>query len=249
MDKQRRYSLIDAMRAVAVINMILYHLYYDILYFFTDWMTVNATTPLPVWERMICSAFILISGVSLNFSRRGYRRGIILGLCALALTLVTYLFTPDLIIWFGILHFLCVAILLTTALRPLLDKLDPLAGMILSFVLFMLCYGIPSGYIGIFSFPLVSLPEALYRYKWLSVVGFLSKDFYSADYFPVLQWIFLYHFGYHLWRFIKEKQLDRLFYRRIPVLDLIGRHSLLIYMAHQPILYGACYLISLMISA
>lgn len=246
MDEQRRYSLIDAIRAVAVINMILYHLCYDILYFFTDRMTTNATDPFPVWERMICVTFIVISGVSINFSRRGYRRGIIVGLCAMLITLATYIFTPQMTIWFGILHFLCIAMLLTTALRPLLDKLDPLVGMILSFVLFMLCYGIPTGFIGIFSFPLLSLPEALYRYKWLSILGFYSKDFFSADYFPILQWIFLYHFGYHLWRFLKAKQLDRFFFRRIPVLDLIGRHSLMIYMIHQPILYGACYLISLM---
>ena len=246
MDEQRRYSLIDAIRAAAVINMILYHLCYDILYFFTDWMTTNATDPFPVWERMICVTFIVISGVSINFSRHGYRRGIIVGLCAMLITLATYIFTPQMTIRFGILHFLCVAMLLTTALRSLLDKLDPLVGMILSFALFMLCYGIPTGFIGIFSFPLLSLPEALYRYKWLSILGFYSKDFFSADYFPILQWIFLYHFGYHLWRSLKAKQLDRFFYRRIPVLDLIGRHSLMIYMIHQPILYGACYLISLM---
>lgn len=241
MNEQRRYSLIDAIRAVAVINMILYHLYYDILLFFTD--DPIRQTPYPVWERMICITFILISGISLNFSRRGYRRGLIVGLCALLITLMTYLVTPELVIWFGILHFLCVAMLLTTALKKPLDKLSPIVGMILSFLLFMLCYGIPRGFIGLFSYPLIPLPDALYQYRWLSIFGFLSNGFYSADYFPILQWIFLYHFGYHLWRFLKGKQLDRFFCRRIPVLDFIGRHSLIIYMAHQPLLYGICYLI------
>lgn len=241
MNEQRRYSLIDAIRAVAVINMILYHLCYDILWFFAE--DQIAQTPYPVWERMICVTFILISGISLNFSRHGYRRGLIVGGCALLITLMTFLFTPQMTIWFGVLHFLCVAMLFTTALRKWLDKLTPFVGMILSFLLFLLCYGIPDGFIGLFSYPLILLPEALYQYPWLSIFGFLSKDFFSADYFPILQWIFLYHFGYHLWRFLKAKGLDRFFCRKIPVLDFIGRHSLIIYLIHQPLLYGICYLI------
>ena len=218
MDTPRRYHTIDAIRAAAVISMVLYHLYYDIFCLFGGHPEYCLLTPIYLWERSICITFIVISGVSLNFSRHGYRRGLIVAGCAMAVTLVTYVMFPEEAIWFGVLHLLSVSMLLTTAIRPLL-------------------------HIGLFSYPLIRLPAALYQYKWLSVVGFLSGDYYSMDYFPILPWVFLFLFGYFLWRFIKEKGFDKVFYKKIPVLDFIGRHSLLIYMLHQPILYGICYLI------
>lgn len=242
MNEKRRYHLIDAIRAVAVISMILYHLFYDIFVLFGGHPEYTLITPILLWERSICVTFIVVSGISQNFTRHGFRRALIVGACAVAVSLTTYFFSPDELIRFGILHFLCIAMLLTTALKRPLDKIKPLVGMIVFLILFMLFYGIPYGYIGILGFPLVHLPEALYQYQWLSFAGFLSKDYYSSDYFPILQWIFLYLFGYQLWRFLKLKQLDRYFYRKIPVLDFIGRHSLIIYMLHQPILYGICYL-------
>lgn len=243
MDTPRRYHTIDAIRAAAVISMVLYHLYYDIFCLFGGHPEYCLLTPIYLWERSICITFIVISGVSLNFSRHGYRRGLIVAGCAMAVTLVTYVMFPEEAIWFGVLHLLSVSMLLTTAIKSLLNKLKPIVGMIVFFVLFMLCYGIPKGHIGLFSYPLIRLPATLYQYKWLSVVGFLSGDYYSMDYFPILPWVFLFLFGYHLWRFIKEKGFDKVFYKKIPVLDFIGRHSLLIYMLHQPILYGICYLI------
>lgn len=243
MNEPRRYHLIDAIRGAAVISMILYHLFYDIFFFFGDHPEYITFTPVYLWERSICVTFILVSGAAMNFSRHGYRRGLIVGVCAMIVTLVTYFFSPKEMIWFGVLHFLCFAILLTTALRPLLDRIKPLVGMIVFFILFMLFYGIPLGHIGLFSYPLISLPEAFYQYRRLSFLGFLTDDFITMDYFPILQWIFLFLFGYQLWRFLREKQLDRYFCRRIPVLDFVGRHSLIIYMIHQPILYGICWLI------
>ena len=243
MTDNRRYSLIDAIRGIAVVNMILYHLCYDVFCAFGIWSDFYLFVPAVIWERLICCTFIVISGISLHFTRHGWRRGIIVLLCGIVITVATVWLTPDQSILFGVLSFLGCAMLLTYALRKLLDRIKPLAGMIVFFLLFMLFYGIPNGFIGLFSCPLIHLPEALYQYKWLSIIGFQSKDFFSADYFPFLPWLFLYLFGYQLWRYLKDKQLDRFFYRRIPVLDFIGRHSLIIYMAHQPILYGICYFI------
>lgn len=243
MTDNRRYSLIDAIRGIAVVNMILYHLCYDVFCAFGVWNDFYRAVPAVIWERLICCTFIVVSGISLHFTRHGWRRGIIVFLCGIVITAATVLLTPDQSILFGILSFLGCAMLFTYALRKPLDRIKPLVGMIVFFLLFMLFYGISDGFIGLFSYPLIRLPEALYQFKWLSIIGFRSDDFFSADYFPFLQWIFLYLFGYQLWRFIKDKNLDRFFCRRIPVLDFIGRHSLIIYMVHQPILYGICYLI------
>ena len=133
MDTPRRYHTIDAIRGVAVISMVLYHLYYDIFCLFGGHTEYCWLTPIYLWERSICITFIVISGVSLNFSRHGYRRGLIVAGCAMVVTLVTYVMYPDEAIWFGVLHLLSFSMLLTTALRPLLDKIKPIIGVIVFF--------------------------------------------------------------------------------------------------------------------
>ena len=243
METKVRYSLIDAIRAVAVVNMVAFHLCYNIFVVFGVWTDFPVSTPVVIWERFICCTFIIVSGVSLNFSKHGYRRGLIVSLCGIVVTLVTIWFMPEQTILYGVLTFLGAAMLLTFALRKALSRIPPIVGMIVFFLLFMLCYGIPYGYLGLFKLPLIRLPEGLYQFRWLAFFGFAPRDFSSADYFPFLQWIFLYLFGFMLWRWIRQKGLDRFFCKKIPVLDFIGRHSLIIYMAHQPVLYGICWVV------
>ena len=83
----------------------------------------------------------------------------------------------------------------------------------------------------------------LYGCKYLAFIGFRTDDFVSMDYFPLLPWLFLFFFGYFLWRLIESKGLQGRFTKRIPAADFIGRHSLLIYILHQPVLYGACWVV------
>ena len=241
--KPARYSLFDAIRGFAVINMVLYHLLYDIFAAYGVWTDFAFSAPFFIWERFICFTFIIVSGMSVNFSKHGFRRGITVNLCGFAVTVVTVLIAPEQSIWFGVLNFLGCAMIIAFTLRNELRRIRPVVGMIIFFILFMLCYGIPQGHIGIFSYPLIKLPDSMYQFRWLSFLGFPSSDFYSTDYFPILQFIFLYLFGFELWRFIEQKGFDRFFRKKIPVLDFIGRQSLIIYMVHQPLLYGICWLI------
>ena len=238
-----RYSLLDAIRAVAIVNMIAYHLCYNIFCVFGVWEEFCFDPIVKIWERLICCTFILVSGMAINFSRHGYRRGIIVLLCGWLITLITVFVLPEQQIWYGVLNLLGVGMILTTALKKPLSRISPLAGMIVFFLLFMLCYGIPYRSVGVFGIPPVKLPDTLYRIRALAFLGFPDDRFSSGDYFPLLPWIFLYLCGFELWRWIAKTGWDRFFTRRIPVLDFIGRHSLIIYMAHQPILYGLCRLI------
>ena len=68
----------------------------------------------------------------------------------------------------------------------------------------------------------------------------VGPSFFSSDYFPLIPWLFLFICGWFFWRFIKEHEWDGVFRFNIPVLSFIGRYSLIIYMAHQPILYLIC---------
>ena len=87
---KKRYELIDSIRGFAIINMVIFHTLYDIFMIYGDGSFF--TSPwCAVWERFICVSFIIISGVSFNFSLHTVRNGIIVSLCGFLVTIVTAL--------------------------------------------------------------------------------------------------------------------------------------------------------------
>ena len=238
-----RYRLLDSIRALAILNMVAFHLCYDLFVVYGLDSSFPFSTPARIWERMICCTFILISGMSLNLSRRAYRRGLIVNACGLLITLATWLILPSEMILFGVLNLIGTSMILVYALRAPLSRIAPIPGAALSFGLFVLTYGVPDGFIGLFDLQLVKLPEVLYSTPCFFFLGFPDATFRSSDYFPLLPWIFLFLCGWYLWRTIPERTLRSVFTKGCRPLDFIGRHSLLIYLIHQPVLFGFCYLI------
>ena len=85
------------------------------------------------------------------------------------------------------------------------------------------------------------LPAWLYHTGPLGdFLGFPAPEFTSSDYFPLLPWIFLYGVGYFLHAlWLTGEGPERGRHRRpVPVLGWLGRHSLVVYLLHQPVLYG-----------
>lgn len=233
-----RYHLIDSLRGFALINMLVFHLLYDVFMIYSldsGWFFQPLTV---IWERFICISFIVISGVSLNFSHRAYKHGIIINMFGFLITIVTTLAIPQQAVWFGILNLLGCSMLILQPLRIYLDKIKPAFGMILSLLVFAFTYGVPKRYVGFFEFKIFDLPSWLYQFKWLSFLGFKSEEFFSTDYFPIIPWVFMFAAGYFLWQFIRSANADRYFMLKIPVLDVIGRYSLWIYLVHQPLIMG-----------
>jgi uncharacterized membrane protein len=69
-------------------------------------------------------------------------------------------------------------------------------------------------------------------------------DFPSADYFPLIPWMFLFFFGVWLGGPIGEGKLPHWFYTvKVPIFGAIGRRTLLIYLLHQPIFYGLLWVV------
>ena len=234
-----RYGLIDTVRGIAVLNMIAYHLCYDIFILYGVWDGFLSAPWAIVWERLICGTFIAVSGMSLHFSRHPYRRGITVNLCGLAITAVMLLVMPSQAIWFGILNLLGCAMILVYALRGVLERVRPSWGMGLSLLLWALLYGVPDGYIGFFAVRIAALPEWLYHCRYLAPLGLPAADFISADYFPLIPWVFLFLCGWYLWPLIERTGRRERLRPGVPVLDTVGRYSLI----HQPALYGVCMLI------
>ena len=75
-------------------------------------------------------------------------------------------------------------------------------------------------------------------------LGFTAPGFYSADYFPLFPWLFLFLVGTALGGWCLEHRESKILTASLPgALTWPGRYSLLIYVLHQPVLYGVSYLI------
>lgn len=227
----KRYTIIDILRAVAILNMVAYHTIWDLVYIHGlpfDWFrTEGATT----WQLSIRWAFILLSGFCFSMGRRKLRRGLIVFACSWIVTGVTLIALPEEPILFGVLCLLGVAMILTVPLEQLFQKIPPAIGLAVSGVLFC-------------GFDRYPFPDWLYANGFTAFLGFPTREFVSSDYVPLFPWIFSFWMGYFLYQlFEKENLLRYLAAVRCRPLEWLGRHSLVIYMVHQPLIYGILYLV------
>lgn len=239
-----RLPLLDEVRGLAIIAMVAYHLFYSMAFLFDMPVGLTVFNAAQAYEPLIVGVFILVSGCSSRLSRSNLKRGLWLIPCAAVVSLVTLFFTPELVIVFGILHFLALAIIIFHFILPLVRKIPPLAGFLCCVFLFAALYGLPEGYIGVPGFS-VRLPEILYRRDFLFWLGFTSPTFGSEDYFPLLPWFFLFLSGAFIGTPLAEGRAPE-FMRRSYArpLGFLGRHSLVIYLAHQPVILAVLWVVS-----
>lgn len=126
-------------------------------------------------------------------------------------------------------------------LRSLLDRTPPRLGLAVSFLLFLLVRDVNSGFLGFAGVPLLRLPRGWYTNLATAGLGFPAPAFASSDYFALLPWLFLFWTGFYLYRLRPE--IPALPDIRLPGLSVISRHSLLLYLLHQPVLYAALVLL------
>ena len=243
MNKKRYYAL-DAVRGLALINMILYHAAWDLVYIFDMNWNWYRSTGAYVWQQCICWTFILLSGFCFSFGRKKLKRGIVVFLCGLLITFVTCTLMPESRVLFGILTLLGSCMLLMLPLEKLLVKVNPYVGVILSFVIFILTRNTNEGYIGFERWNLVPLVDDLYQNLFTAYIGFPANNFYSTDYFALLPWFFLFLTGFFLHHIFKRNDWLKIFETHIcKPLEWIGQHSLPIYVIHQPIIYSVLMII------
>jgi len=262
--KHSRIDILDAIRGFAIISMVVYHGLYDINDIFGFKMGIfDFFTLLEPW---FAGAFILLCGVSCRFSHSNAKRGARVVAIAMIVTVVTVLFSvfisPGQEIYFGILHFMGFAILIYALVHKPLDRIKPYIALPLFIVLFAITYTMPWTYqIGLPGFA-VQLPMSLASASgtlfsnidtifkvtspsWLpGVIGLYPiglpdiNYFLSADYFPLIPWIFLFFAGTVIGVPVKEHRLPEKFYTaRVPFFATAGRNTLLIYAVHQPVIY------------
>lgn len=243
--KADRIALLDELRGFSVLCMVFYHTFYLMGAMFDlriGWLLFDFFTPA---QPFFAGCFIGISGISCRLSRSNARRGLRLLLIACGLTLVTAVLLPLFgmtggEIYFGVLHLLSVCMLLYAALKPLLARVPPLAGI-------LVCI---AGYAAT-SLANPHFVSAAARLAAHSAAGdFLASyilplfvrlpGFHSADYFPLFPHMFLFFacsffacYAFPKWAYPS----------RVKPLAFLGKHSLVVYIAHQPAAYLLVFLI------
>ena len=114
-----------------------------------------------------------------------------------------------------------ISMMLFGLLRPLFQKLHPMVGAAVMLVLFIFTYGVTSGYVGIPYFWEIPLPDFLYSTNYLFPLGFIPAGFYSADYFSLLPWLFLFFMGSFVGVYVKEGRFPAPFYQKAQPVSLL----------------------------
>ena len=190
----------------------------------------------------ICWVFILLSGFCLPLGHRPLRRGLIVSGAGVLVTAVTLLFMPEDRVVFGVLTLLGAAMLITGLLQPLLQKIPAWAGLVVSLLLFAATYHTQDGFWQLGPWQIL-LPGAWYANLFTAFFGFFPLGFFSTDYFPLLPWLFLFWAGYFLHFCMGRARMEPLRRSVCAPLGWLGRHSLGIYLLHQPVIYGVLLLL------
>lgn len=238
----KRFPFLDCLRGCAILVMIVFHICYDIneiKYLNTDWPYLPWVR---AWQQCIVLSFIFISGLSfrlMSFGKR-IRNGLKLLLVGQFITLCTQFFMPQEQIIFGVITFLGCGLLLTAIGTRLLEKFIQQLPLYLSMsfcaLMFLLTYTVQTGLLKIGPLVLLQWPDFLYSNN-LYILGFPDENFFSTDYVPILPHIFMYWLGCGFYSILKE-QTVQLEYCPSKWLAVIGKHGLIIYLVHQPLLLG-----------
>ena len=165
---KKRIYLLDELRGLAVFCMVFYHAFYSMSEFFNIAVGTKLLDFFTPAEPFFAALFIVISGISSRLSHNNTKRGVRLLCVALALTVVTAVIMPMMHfegaeIYFGILHLLSLSMLIFSALRAGLDKINPIVGIIVCIAIYIFTYGVSAGYVGIAGLKTFNLPAVLYR--------------------------------------------------------------------------------------
>lgn len=219
---------IDLLRVAAIAMMMVYHLAFD-LEFYYGW-NIDVTSGGWWWlEKVTANLFLLLVGISfvLSWSRspqwsKYWKRGVTIFCYGLIVSITTYIFDSQTYIRFGILH--CIGV--SMILLPLFAR----------FKWWNLILGIAVIALGAY------LEHLSVQTLWFVPLGLKPLSFVSVDYFPLAPSFGFILIGTFLGQLFAQHR--HLLHEMNPdtkparIISGISKHSLLIYMLHQPIILG-----------
>jgi uncharacterized membrane protein len=226
-----RIGGVDALRGLAVMAMVAYHFAFDLAYFrltaqnfYRDAFWLHSRT-------VILSSFLLVAGVSLVLAQgtaHGRARFWLhvgrVAACALAVTAGSYLMFPRSFIWFGVLHAIAVSLVLS---RPLAAR--PWIALALGIAI-------------VLAGNLVASPA--FDTRALGWIGFMTGKPITEDYVPLFPWTGVLLIGIAAGHALARREFAPIAaLARLPAfVQWLGRHSLAVYMIHQPLLLGLLFI-------
>jgi len=225
-----RLICIDALRGFAIVLMVIYHFCFDLSYFglapfdfYQDRFWLNLRT-------LILSLFLGLVGVSLVLAsqprlnvRRYLRRLSLLVASAALVSLATWWMFGERLVFFGVLHFIAVASLL---------------GLLF----------VRAGWVNLIAGVGIILFATQYQSTWFDIplrrwIGLMTHKPATEDYVPLLPWMGVVLLGIfagpYIVRWLQTHLQGISDVAPVRWLALSGRHSLVIYLIHQPLLIGA----------
>lgn len=227
-----RVPAVDALRGLALCLMFVYHFAFDLRFYRVIAADFEHD---PFWlgfRALIVAAFMLLVGVSMVLAdRAGATRGHflkrvgVIALCALAASAGSFFLFPRSFIYFGILHCIAVASVLA---RPLVRR--PHAALVIG------CVAIVAG---------VAWSHPVFDARALSWLGFTTMKPATEDFVPLAPWAGVVLVGVALGQVLARHGFRAIapFAGAPAPLRWLGRHSLPVYMLHQPVFLGALWLV------
>lgn len=234
----KRLQKLDIIRGLALFGMVIYHFSWDLSYFSYIPSTVPAEGSLLILARIVAFSFLFVSGFSLYLAhgqtirwRSFSKRLIMIVLSACLVSAVTYFVLPQGFIYFGILHEIAL-----TSIVGLLFLRTPLVLNII--VIIAVCAANTFLQSDSFNTPLL---------LW---VGLSTSPPLSFDYVPFFPWFAAGLAGITLARLMTITNIMHILRAGFrphwlsQTLQWLGRHSLLFYLVHQPILLAILFVVS-----
>ncbi len=260
-----RFLELDLLRSLAILLMVIYHLAYDLEFFYHQNLGIPDHPAWIVFERCTAGLFLLLVGCSFAISwnrhhgkhpdapfRKRYRKylkrslGVIA--CGMLVSIATYIVDPETYVRFGILHLIGVSILLLPFFANLREW-----NAVLGIVTIGLGNGLPFDTLRAFG------GLGTVNTNLLLPFGWMPPDFFSVDYFPLIPWfgavLIGYSIGYYFYVRGKLPIFSIFNFQFLAghssrksdgwsILSWPGRNALLIYLLHQPILLGILGLVA-----
>ena len=222
-----RFVFIDYWRFLAIISMILYHLFFDLVYF--GFVNLDLSEfPFSLLQLFSGVSFVFISGITLNLSKTqqkiDFNRFFLLLVVALLISISTWFFSNASFIKFGVIHLLACA----TLLNPFISKLSNFQKFVFSILVILL--GVYFG----------SLST---EFDFLFFINLTSNSYSSFDHYPLFPWLGVFCLGSlfatsPLCSFLVASTTSL---NQNPLVEKISRNSLIIYLIHQPLLLSLLF--------
>lgn len=254
-----------------MVNMVVYHALWN-LGWWKVWMIDFEQLVMRIWQVGILGSFLVLVGISwmLKYEKlksqekderqiwRAFaRQGLWIGMWAVLLSVGTFIFVHEAWIRWGVLHMIAVG----TSLAPIFLKLPYPTAWGVGTVVFAIFWDVCVKT----HFCSLSRGEPIPG-LWLIGLGRVPSNWQSVDFVPVMPWLGVMLLGVGLGRSVLQKKdfgysdalsrrhtdvkenLNRndLLSRILYLIGVVGRHALVIYLLHQPILWSVWFLLGWM---